>query len=244
MGSSNQISGRTRRGSKSFVGAAICGAILFACGLLPPQTGRAAQLGDPQLPISLDAASSDFDYRNNVLVFRKVRISQGELSVQADQATATGLDFKDSQWTFVGEVRIRVPNGLLDSDSATVSFVNDQITAAKITGAPARFEQRRKDSAKLARGHAGLIEYNVEGNTIKLSNDAWLSDGASEITGQTLVYNILEERVIANPGETDRQGVSITIRPDARPAPKKEPKTDPTAGSVESPNSGGSGSAP
>jgi lipopolysaccharide transport protein LptA len=164
--------------------------------------------------------------------------------VQADQATATGLDFKDSQWSFVGAVRIRVPNGLLDSDSATVNFADNQIAEAKITGAPAQFEQRRKDSAKVTRGRAGLIEYNVEGGTVKLTDEAWLTDGASEITGQTLVYNIRDERVIANPGETDRQGVSITIRPGAKPIIKNKSKAEPGAGGAPNPGGSASGSAP
>jgi hypothetical protein len=71
-----------------------------------------------------------------------------------------------------------------------------------------------------------------------------LTDGASEITGQTLVYNIRDERVLANPGEKDRQGVSITIRPGEKPVIKNGPKLEPGAGPQTSSGSGASGSAP
>ena len=38
-------------------------------------------------PIDLVAASSDVDYRNNKLRFVKVRITQGPMSIEADEAT-------------------------------------------------------------------------------------------------------------------------------------------------------------
>jgi lipopolysaccharide export system protein LptA len=171
-----------------------------------------ATLADATKPISLDAASTNFDYRNNLLTFRKVRIAQDGMSVEADEATATGLDFENSEWKFVGTVQIRMPNGRLDSDSATITFRNNQITNARITGSPATFQQERVEQ-QVARGRAGAIEYDVTRGTIELKDKAWLSDGKNEITGQTLVYDMLKERVIANPGEQDPGGVSITINP-------------------------------
>lgn len=189
----------------------------------------AAAFTDATLPIALDAASSDFDYRNNLLIFRKVRIAQGELSVEADEATATGLDFENSEWKFTGAVHIRMPNGLLDSEIATITFRNNLITHARIAGKPAAFEQRRVEQ-EVARGRAGTIEYDVTRGTIELKDEAWLSDGQNEITGRTLVYDIVKERVFANPGEQDPGGVSITINPrtpgtGSTPAPAPGPGT-------------------
>lgn len=187
----------------------------------------AAPFASPDQPISLDAASSDFDYRNNRLVFRKVRILQGEMSVAADEATATGLEFQNSQWVFTGAVQIRLPNGALDSDSATITFHNNQITQAVIAGTPATFEQRREQQA-LARGRAGNMAYDVTKGTIELTGQAWLTDGQNEITGETLVYDIGRERVYANPGEQDPGGVSITINPrSVTPPPRPPPEQAP-----------------
>ncbi len=36
------------------------------------------------------------------------------MMVEAQEATATGLDFENSQWTLKGQVRITVPDGKLD----------------------------------------------------------------------------------------------------------------------------------
>lgn len=173
-----------------------------------------------RLPISLDAASSDVDYRSNRVRFRDVTVSQGDTTVQADRAEATGLDFADSRWVFEGNVRIRVElRGALRSDRAIVEFKDNRIDRATITGAPAQFEQQREQADVMARGRAGTIQYTVADGAVKLSEQAWLSDGRNEITGPVLVYNIREERVQAagEPGGSER--VRITINPPGEKRP-------------------------
>jgi len=184
--------------------------------------GAAAAPVDAQAPINLEAASSDFDYRNNTLLFKRVKITQGPLTVEAQEASATGLEFVNSQWTLKGQVRITVPDGKLASDTATVSFKDNQIVRAQIRGAPAVFEQRLEKSGQLAQGRAESIEYDVRNGTVQLTGGAWLSDGQNEIRGRTLVYDIGRQRVAANPGETEPGGVRITINP-KEPAGQKKP---------------------
>lgn len=175
-----------------------------------------------QLPINLEAASSDFDYKNNTLLFKRVRITQGDMRVEAEEASATGLEFDNSEWRLQGSVQITVPDGRLDSSTATVKFRDNAITRAVINGAPARFEQKLKDTQQLAKGRAGSIEYDVQASTVRLQGDAWLSDGQNEIRGETLVYDIGRQRVVANPNEKDPGGVKITINPKPRETPPKE----------------------
>lgn len=200
--------------------AGACLIAILLVGMAGSATAIAASFTDTSQPISLDAASSDFDYRNNQLVFHRIRISQGDLSVEAEQATATGLDFENSEWQFTGDVRIRMPNGMLDSQSATVTFRSNQLAHARIVGTPAEFEQRRTEE-QIARGRAGTIEYDVARGTVELTDQAWLTDGQNEITGRTLIYDITRERVFANPGEEDPGGVSITINPRTLTPPQK-----------------------
>ena len=183
---------------------------------------------DAQAPINLEAASSDFDYRNNTLLFRRVKITQGPLTVEAQEASATGLEFVNSQWTLKGQVRITMPDGKLASDTATVSFKDNQIVRAQIRGAPAVFEQRLEKSGQLAQGRAGSIEYDVRNGTVQLAGDAWLSDGQNEIRGEKLVYDIGRQRVAANPGGTDPGGVRITINPRSQDKPAGKEKAAPT----------------
>jgi lipopolysaccharide transport protein LptA len=176
-----------------------------------------------KLPI--DVASSKVDYKGDTVVFQDVVITQGDTKVQADHAHATGLDnFDNSHWTLDGNVRINgEQHGSLKSDQAVVEFRNKYISKATITGNPAEFEQKRTDTAEVARGHAHEIVYNVTDGTVRLSNDAWLSDGHNEISGHELVYSIREQRVQAatQPGTDDK--VHIIIQPDANGDTNKKP---------------------
>ncbi|MBS0613815.1 MAG: lipopolysaccharide transport periplasmic protein LptA [Proteobacteria bacterium] len=192
---------------------------LLACAwasLAAPQIPGA----DTRLPVQLDAQSSDLDYRNNVIVFRKVKITQGKLSVEADQATANGVNFDNSHWQFRGKVRINVEHGFLNADDADITFGNKLLTKAVVNGAPAEFEQRRDQTGQLARGRADTIVYDVKAGTVVLSHNAWLSDGPNEIRGETLKYSVTEQRVVANAAEQGSQRVRITITP---PAQKPKP---------------------
>jgi len=176
-----------------------------------------------KLPI--DVASSKIDYKGDSVVFQDVVITQGDTKVQADRARVVGLDnFDNSHWTFEGNVRINgEQHGSLKSDQAVVEFRNKDIAKATVTGNPAEFEQKRSDTDEVARGHAREIVYNVNDGTVRLSNDAWLSDGHNEITGQELVYNIREQRVqaAAKPGSDDK--VHIRIEPKTNEDPNKNP---------------------
>ncbi|MFM7067324.1 MAG: lipopolysaccharide transport periplasmic protein LptA [Gammaproteobacteria bacterium] len=205
---------------------------LLLLGLAIAGPSGPAVAARPQQPIALEAASSDFDYRNNSLRFRDVRLSQGVLRVEAAEAHATGLNFDNSQWTFSGKVRITTADGTLTSDTATVDFKDNELVRAVIQGAPATFAQQRPPAAaggkpRSVRGRAGRIDYDLASGSVRLSDTAWLSDGANEITGRTLVYGLRDQRVLANPGEQSDERVRITIQPGAANGGAKPPPQEP-----------------
>lgn len=167
-----------------------------------------------QLPIELRAESQDFDYRNGVLKFATITITQGQIRITADSAVATGLDFDDSTWKFTGTVRISMPEAALASETASVRFAGGEVAAATVTGAPATFEQRRKE--ELAQGRANRIDYDLQRGTVELDGDAWLSDGKTEMTGGKLVYSTASQRVVS------RDPVTITIQPNEPAEPRAE----------------------
>ena len=48
-----------------------------------------------------------------------------------------------------------------------------------------------------------------------MTEDVWFSYGGNEFRGNTVVYNVNDERVVVNPGGTSNSGgrVNITIKP-------------------------------
>jgi lipopolysaccharide transport protein LptA len=220
-------------------------AAMLCCFAAGAASAAAPQLPRPSKdqPIDLVAASSDFDYRKNTLLFRQVTITQGPMRVEAQEATATGLNFDNSEWTLSGQVKITVPDGRLESSDARVTFRDNQIARAVVRGAPAEFEQRVKETQQLAKGRARSIEYDVAAGTVKLTGEAWLTDGDNVISGDTLIYDIGRQRVAANPGGTDPGGVHITINPKSQDKPAGESQDKPAGKSRDKPAAGDPGKA-
>lgn len=210
----NKLPQRTTAGARLFAALALL--LLGSAGAAPADTPQDKKV-DPRLQgINMDAKSLDVDYKTHVAVYKDIVITQEDLKVQADRAYTNGTTFDNAQWTFEGNVRIQSEQrGNLHSDHAVVDFKNNHLAKATVDGSPAEFEQKRADSDEIAHGHAGQIVYDVSDGTVRLSQDAWLSDGRNEISGPLLVYNIREQKVqAASPAGTDTR-VHITITPNA-----------------------------
>jgi lipopolysaccharide transport protein LptA len=193
--------------------------LVAAAGVSPAQTPDRSQL-----PIKLEAESTDFDTQNGLFIFNRVMIAQGDVRITAERAVASGLGFEDSRWEFTGKVQIKMPESGVASDLAKVRFGGGEVQSATVTGNPATFEQRREKD--LTQGRADRIDYDLQRGTVEFAGDAWLSDGRNEVAGATLVYSTVNQRVISN------KPVVITIQPgdptpQIAPAPAPEPKPQP-----------------
>jgi lipopolysaccharide export system protein LptA len=181
-----------------------------------------AQLSDLRLPISLDAESTDYDGKNSMLMFKGLRLSQGNIGIQADVGRASKLDFDDSVWQFTGNVIIDVENGHIECDSADLRFIDHQLRLADIEGAPATFELTRSGSDDTTYAEAGKLRYDLVAGTIEFSEDAKITEGGNQISSEYLVYNIQEQRINAQ-SSGDGKKVKIIYTPrDADPVPTGE----------------------
>lgn len=179
----------------------------------------AAATPSKQLPIDLVAQSLDSTMDN--VVFHKVKITQGTMSISADQGQGTrrnnSVDFDNSLWVFRGNVRITLQQGQLSADDAQITFYRQQLAKAVATGNPAVFEDRVEKTGKVAHGHADSIDYDGAKGIVTLVRNAWLSDGQSEIRGDSLKYNLLARSIVAEGAEPNSQHVHIVVPP---PPPK------------------------
>jgi lipopolysaccharide transport protein LptA len=220
---------RIRHRSLLSIGAV---ALVFL-GAAPEASLPAAKAQEPA-GISFVADSMDTDFKTNVVHLKVVTITYGTMTVRADRALATAVDFKNSRWTFDGNVRINAePRGNLRSDEAVVEFHDNQLKRATATGAPAEFDQKRAGSDLIARGHAAQIVYEVGEGTVQLSNDAWITDGRNDISGPLIVYSLREEHVQAFSSHDGRVEASTTpangsggSRVHVTIAPNEAPKLD------------------
>jgi lipopolysaccharide export system protein LptA len=203
--------------------------LLALVALLAPlaqvQAEPATIARDRQQPILMDSQSASIDLKTNSAIFTKIRISQGGMSITADQGQASqqrsqNLYFENNVWNFRGNVKIIVEQGQLFSDDAQITFVNNELTKAIVNGKPASFEQTVTKTGKPAKGHADTIDYDGAKHLVRFLKDAYVTNGDHEMLGQSVKYDILAQRVSADEAEQNSQRVHIVITP---PPPKTTP---------------------
>ena len=191
--------------------------ILTLLALTMPVSQVLAKPKPAQEAIALDAQSFEMDLRNNNIVYHKVRIAQGATVVSADIGSATkqasGPNFDNSLWIFRGNVKITMDDGELTSDDAEINFAKKALAKAVVNGNQAEFEQRVEKTGKVAHGRADTIDYDARKGVVRLSKNAWLSDGQTEIRGESLKYDVLAQSIVAESSEQGSQRVHIIITP-------------------------------
>jgi lipopolysaccharide transport protein LptA len=185
---------------------------------LPASRGVAA-VPAKQQAIVLDAQSADATSDN--VVFRKVKITQGDMSISADQGQGTrkndNVDFDDSVWVFRGNVKITLAQGQLTSEDAQITFYRQLLSRAVATGNPAVFEDHDQKTGKEAHGRAAVIDYDAAKGIVTLQKNAWLSDGQYDLSGDSLKYNVTARSIVAEGADANSQRVHIVVTP---PPPK------------------------
>jgi lipopolysaccharide transport protein LptA len=172
-----------------------------------------AQQVNPRLPISLDADSTNYDGKNEMLLFRGLRLTQGTIGIEADEGKATRLDFADSNWVFSGNVVIDVDSAHIECDSANLRFVDHELKIALITGSPARFRLVRPEDNSVTEGQAGKLTYDLVNGVIEFSEQASINEGGNQISSNFLVYSLRDKVVNAQAAPDGGDKVKITFTP-------------------------------
>lgn len=195
--------------------------------LVPSSAASAAETSRCTEDVVVNGDNVDANYKTNAIQLRNVVISQCDIRVQAKSARANGLNIESTRWVFDGDVRIDVENrGNLRANQAEVEFKDGQIARLNITGEPAEFEQKRKESDDMARGHAREIIYDVTQGTVRLASDAWLTYGGNDLRCPQIFYDIRQQaaKCPSQPGSGQR--VQFTIPANKPRAGEQKPAED------------------
>jgi lipopolysaccharide transport protein LptA len=189
--------------------------ILYATWLLCLPCLAAAQVNDldMRLPMDIDADNTTFDGKNSMIIFNGLRLTQGTVSIQADEGRATRMELEDSTWQFSGNVIINIGAGRIECDSADLFFDDFRLQRAVVTGTPAIYNLRRAGSDDVTHGEAGRLQYDVDAGIIEFSEQATITEGGNQISSNMLVYNIAEQRIKADSSGAEDGRVRITYTP-------------------------------
>jgi lipopolysaccharide export system protein LptA len=109
-----------------------------------------------QLPILLDAQSGSVDLKTGNEIFHKVRISQGDLVITADQAQAsqprTKLNFDNSLLEFRGAVKVTTAQGQLTADEAQNNIYQQRVQQGGRDGKAGRVRAANREDRQGGEG--------------------------------------------------------------------------------------------
>jgi lipopolysaccharide transport protein LptA len=169
----------------------------------------------------IEADGLELDYTNHTLRMPNIVIRQespqGTLLIRALEATAKGTEpsFESAVWNFSGDVHIEYADGRLDADRAELTFERNRLQQARVEGAPAQFSHQLPGSEQRNRGSARRIEMDVPRSRVRLSGNAWYTDGRNEVTTEAIVYDMKDRSWESERGTAPENRVIMTIRPEA-----------------------------
>ena len=117
------------------------------------------------------------------------------INIEADWAEAD-----DARRITVYKGRVVVEQGSLRITGDVVTMYYDtsrELSKLVATGRPARFRQREDIGSEFQRATARRLEYLVSSNTMVLIDKAELSQGASKVTADRIVYDTAKSRIKA-----------------------------------------------
>ena len=200
---------------------------ILASLLLPSIAATQDNDLDMRLPMDIDADNTTIDGKNSMIIFNGLRLTQGRVSIQADEGRATRMELEDSTWHFTGNVIIDVGAGHIECDAAELLFDEFRLKRAIVTGSPAVYDLRRPGSEGITHAESGRLDYDVDKGVIEFSDQATITEGGNQITSTVLVYNIAEQRINADSSGADDDRVRITYTPpNGIEPPADEPATD------------------
>lgn len=192
-----------------------------------------AQINDLRMPVIIDADRTDYDGKTSMLRFTGLRLTQGGIGIKADIAHASRMDFDDSVWRFSGNVEFDVNEGHIICDAADLKFSNFQLLEAAIIGSPATFRFKRVNGGESTYAEAGSLKYNVAKGVIEFSGGATITEGGNQISSDSLVYNIREQRINAAASGNGSDRVTVTYTPPASGSSPPAPANDMPQGTDE-----------
>ena len=200
---------------------------LIALVLLSPAAGAQVNELDMRLPMDINAENTTYDGLNSMIIFTGLRLTQGNIRIEADEGRATRMELEDATWMFAGNVRIDIGAGSIECDSAELMFDEFQLKQALVTGSPAIYNLQRPGSEEVTHAESGRLYYDVVAGIIEFSESATITEGGNQISSNVLVYNVAEQRISAEGSGEDDGRVRITYTPtNGAPEPETVPEDD------------------
>lgn len=172
-----------------------------------------AQEGNEELEFT--SGELVLDRQTNMMRAHAPRITQGNVTIAADDALATAFEFDEAgELRLTGNVRMEIDSAVMEADSAVFTFARGQLSRGELEGAPVSFSDTDETSESSVTGRAGKMSYDYVARTLRMMGEASVQLDRREVLGCDLIYDFGAERVTS--GSADCQGgFRVRVRRDA-----------------------------
>lgn len=194
--------------------------LLVACA-----AGAAAQEEAPApRACSISFDSTSLDAQTSRGVFRGIRLMCEDVSIEADEATASEVVPQEGEWQLRGSIRIEAQSAVMTADTATFRFADNALVSGELEGSPVVLEDFIEEENSTVRASASRIVYDNSARvaTIVMGDEASLIGPNFEMRGcGEISYNLDNGEVdsVSNCGEP----FEIKFLPRDEPAAEETP---------------------
>lgn len=132
------------------------------------------------------------------------------ITIESDQAQ---IDEKKAISVYSGNVVLSQDGIKIHADKITLVGDAGQLRKLIAVGSPVRFSRLGDKRHSAVEGEAKKIEYFSQRNKVILSDEAKLSQGGNQFSGNRIEYDIDNQTVAATVSKTGKQRVQVTIQP-------------------------------
>jgi len=131
------------------------------------------------------------------------------------RADAAEMDQGNDQIVYRGAVRVDQGTLRVDADRITIEYEDQKVVRIVAEGSPASYRQELENPAGEVIAEATTIVYLTREERLELQGTASLSQQGNEISGETILYDIVAGKVEAVSGEGG--SVRMVLQPASRP---------------------------
>jgi len=131
------------------------------------------------------------------------------------RADAAEMDQRADQIVYRGAVRVDQGTLRVDADEITVQYENQKVVRIVAQGGPASYRQQLENPSGEVMAQATTIVYMTRDERLELQGSASLSQQGNEISGETILYDMVAGKVEAVSGEGG--SVRMVLQPASRP---------------------------
>lgn len=164
---------------------------------------------EPSGDLAVEADSVTFDAQNGSSVFKQLSVSDGTLSIRANEGSATDGEGDERTWQFTGAVEIQFATAMIIAERATFRSATGQLTGGEVIGHPVAFEAMQTESRTAFRGAAGRISYDRSTGVVAAGDGASFAYDNMRVQNCNWTYSLSDGAYEAVANDNNKCVVSI-----------------------------------